>query len=331
MGKIYYGGQAVMEGVMMQGPQGKAIACRKEDDTIVYNIRELRPPKERFPVLGWPVVRGCASFFFSLKSGVQDLTWSAAQIGESEEETLSTREMVLAVLMAVALTLVFFVALPVWLGTWAHPYIGDFGRSLLEGALRLTLFLLYVLIIRRLPEIKRLFAYHGAEHKTINALEAGAMLKPEIVGGYSRIHTRCGTSFILMVMVLMILIFTFVGQTNGALGRMGIKLLLMPLIAGLSYELYRLPLRYPENRLIRLLVAPGLAMQRLTTAEPDEGQLAVAIAALTHVPGFEYTEQIPEPETETVQYPVQDIILTQESGQNQVQDTVQDIVQEEEC
>ena len=283
-----------MEGVMMQGPRGKAIACRKDDGAIVYNIRELRSPKENFPALGWPIVRGCVSFFFSLKSGVQDLTWSAAQQGESEEESLSTRDMVLAVALALALTLVFFVALPVWLGTWAHPYIGDFGRSLLEGVLRLTLFLSYVLAIRRLPDIKRLFAYHGAEHKTINALEAGAMLKPDTVREFSRIHTRCGTSFILMVMVLMILIFTFIGQTTGALGRMGVKLLLMPLVAGLSYELYRLPLRYPDNRLVRLLVAPGLAMQRLTTAEPDEGQLAVAIAALIHTPGFEAPDQIPE-------------------------------------
>ena len=337
MGKIYYGGQAVMEGVMMQGPQGKAIACRKEDETIVYNVRSLRPPKERYPILGWPVLRGCVSFFFSMKSGVQDLTWSAAQIGESEEESLSTRDMVLAVAAALLLTMVFFVALPVWLGTLVYPYIGGFGRSLLEGVLRLTLFLSYVLLIRRMPEIKRLFAYHGAEHKTINALEAGVVLKPDIVNGFSRIHTRCGTSFILMVMVLMILIFTFIGQTKGAWGRMGIKLMLMPLIAGLSYELFRLPLHFPDSRLVRVLVAPGLAMQRLTTAEPDDGQLAVAIAALTHVPGFEYTDQIPEPEIppepeeKVVQYHVQDIVLSQEPEQDQVQDIVQDIVREEEC
>jgi uncharacterized protein YqhQ len=298
MSKTYYGGQAVMEGVMMQGPHGKAIACRKGDGDIVYNVQELQPPKERYPALGWPVLRGCVSFFFSMKSGIQDLTWSAAQQGESEEESLSSWDMVLAVGLALLLTLVFFVALPVWLGTWAHPYIGDFGRSLLEGAVRLTLFVGYVLAIRRLPDIRRLFAYHGAEHKTINALEAGVMLEPDTVRGFSRIHMRCGTSFILMVMVLMILIFTFIGQTRGAIGRMGIKLLLMPLIAGLSYELYRLPLRFPESRLVKLLVAPGLAMQRLTTAEPDEDQLQVAIAALTHVPNFEYTDQIP-PEDQT--------------------------------
>lgn len=285
-----------MEGVMMQGPHGKAIACRKEDGTIVYNVRPLQPPKERYPILGWPVVRGCASFFFSMKSGIQDLTWSASQQGESEEDTLTNRDMVLAVVIALLLTVVFFVALPVWLGTIARPYIGDFGRSLFEGVLRLSLFLGYVLAISRLPDIRRLFAYHGAEHKTINALEAGAMLKPDIVSGFSRIHTRCGTSFILMVMVLMILIFTFIGQTKGAFGRMGIKLLLMPIIAGLSYELYRLPLNHPNNRLVKILVAPGLAMQRLTTAEPDQGQLAVAIAALLNVPQFEAPGQIPEEE-----------------------------------
>ena len=301
MGKIYYGGQAVMEGVMMQGPHGKAIACRKEDGNIVYSIRELRPPKERYPILGWPVVRGFVSFFFSMKSGVQDLTWSAAQIGESEEDTLSTWDMVLAMGLALLLTLVFFVALPVWLGTWARAYIGDFGRSMLEGLLRIALFLGYVLAIRRMSEIKRLFAYHGAEHKTINALEAGAILEPATVRSFSRIHMRCGTSFILMVVVLMIVIFTFIGQTKGAWGRMGIKLMLMPLIAGISYELYRLPLHYPDSRLVKLLVAPGLAMQRLTTAEPDDDQLAVAIAALAHVPSFEYLSQIPEEEITSLQ------------------------------
>ncbi|MCL1974778.1 MAG: DUF1385 domain-containing protein [Firmicutes bacterium] len=309
MSKVYYGGQAVMEGVMMQGPHGKAIACRKEDGDIVYSIKELRLPKERFPILGWPVVRGFVSFFLSMKSGVQDLTWSAAQIGESEEESLSTWDMVLAMGLALLLTLVFFVALPVWLGTWARTYIGDFGRSLLEGLLRIALFLGYVLAIRRLPDIKRLFAYHGAEHKTINALEAGVQLKPDIVREYSRIHLRCGTSFILMVVVLMIVLFTFIGQTKGAWGRIGIKLLLMPLVAGLSYELFRLPLHFPHNRFVKLLVAPGLAMQHLTTAEPDDAQLAVAIAALTHVPGFEFTDQIPQEEIP--------VVLQQETDEEQ--------------
>lgn len=286
MGKIYYGGQAVMEGVMMQGPRGKAIACRKEDGSIAYKVNELKPLKERYPILGWLVIRGFISFFLSLINGVQDLTWSAAQCGESEEDTLSAKEIFLAVGLALLLTLVFFVGLPVVLATWAHPYIGDFGRSLLEGLMRVSLFLGYVLIIRRMSDIQRLFAYHGAEHKTINAFEMGAELTPQSVRQFSRINIRCGTSFIFMVLLLMILIFTFVGQTNGALGRVGLKLLLMPLIAGLSYELFRLPLYFPQSRLVKILVAPGLAMQRLTTAEPDERQLEIAIAALTHVPHF---------------------------------------------
>ena len=275
-----------MEGVMMQGPRGKAIACRKENGEIVYKIREFKPLKERYPILGWPIFRGFVSFFISMVNGVQDLTWSAAQIGESEEETLSAKEIALAVGLALLLTLAFFVALPVALATWAHPYIGDFGRSLLEGLMRVGMFLGYVLIIRRMPDVMRLFAYHGAEHKTINALEQGAELNPASVKKFSCIHTRCGTSFILMVVLLMILMFTFIGQTKGSLGRMGLKLLLMPLIAGLSYELFRLPLRFPDNRLVKILVAPGLAMQRLTTAEPDEAQIEVAIAALTHAPNF---------------------------------------------
>lgn len=290
MSKISYGGQAVIEGVMMAGPKGKAIACRKENGEIVYKVSERKLLKEKYPILGWPIIRGFISFCESIISGMQDLTWSAAQCGESEEEQLTFKDMLFAILVAAALVILIFVVLPVFVANFAYPYVGDFGRSLIEGLMRAGLFLVYVAIIGRMKDIARVFAYHGAEHKTINAFEAGEELTPENVKEYSCIHTRCGTSFIIMAMLLMIIIFTFVGQTTPLL-RILIKLACMPLVAGIAYELFRLPLKFPDNPIIKALVRPGLAMQRLTTNEPDMEQLEVAIAALNSVPGFATVEE----------------------------------------
>jgi len=287
-----YGGQAVIEGVMMSGPKGKAIAVRAENGELIYKIEEHKLASDKYPILKWPFIRGCVNFCRSMISGIKDLTWSAAQAGEEEDEKLSTKDLVFAVVTALLFTVVIFIVIPVAAGTWLYPYLGDFGRSLFEGLLRISLFLGYVLIISRMKDIQRVFAYHGAEHKTINAYEAGAELTPENVKKYSRIHCRCGTSFILMAMIVMIILFTFIGQTDGV-HRTLIKIVMLPVVAGLSYELFRLPLKYPNNKIVQLLTAPGLAMQKLTTREPDLDQLEVAIAALTGVPGFEPNEAAP--------------------------------------
>jgi uncharacterized protein YqhQ len=285
MGKANYGGQAVIEGIAMVGPGGKAIACRKPDGEIICKTECKQPLKERYPILGWPVIRGFVSFIYSMVTGMQDIAWSAAQAGETEEEKLSGRDIALAIVLAAAMAIGLFVVLPVFVGNFAWEAGGDFARSLTEGLFRAGIFFGYIVLISRMPDIQRLFAYHGAEHKTINAIEADVPLTPENVRRYSRIHTRCGTSFILMSMIVMIVVFTFVGQTD-ALHRILIKLAVLPLVAGGSYELFRLPLYFPNNWLVRGLTAPGLWMQRLTTKEPDEKQLQVAIAAMTSVPGF---------------------------------------------
>ena len=289
MTTIRYGGQAVIEGVMMSGPKGKAIAVRNEDGCLVYKIEDKKPLAEQHALFRLPVVRGVANFCASMVGGIRDLTWSAAQAGETEDEKLSAWEIFTAVLTALVFSVLVFIVFPVFLATWLHQYVGDFGRSLIEGLLRAGLFLGYVLAISRMNDIKRLFAYHGAEHKTINAYEAGVELTPENVRQYSRIHVRCGTSFLMMVMLLMIVFFTFVDQTD-AVHRILIKIICLPLIAGLSYELFRLPLKYPNSKLVRILVAPGLAMQGLTTREPDDSQIETAIAALRAVPGFAGSE-----------------------------------------
>lgn len=297
--KPSYGGQAVLEGVMMQGPEGKAIACRGSEGKIVLKISQKKLLKEKYPILKLPIIRGFVSFAESMVNGIQDLTWSAAQSGESEEDKLTTKEIVVAVGLAGLLAIGLFVALPVFAANFVREIWGDFGRSLVEGLLRAGLFVGYVAAISRLDDIKRLFAYHGAEHKTIAAYEAGEVLTLENTRPKSPIHPRCGTSFILMTLILMIVIFTFVGRT-GPLLRIAIKIILMPLVAGLAYELFRLPVYFPNNPLVKILVAPGLCMQRLTTREPDDAQLEVAIAAMTAVPGFPAEQIAPKPIEEEI-------------------------------
>ena len=283
---------------MMQGPGGKAIAVRQQNGEIVYKVGKKKMLKEKYPILGLPIIRGVVSFFESLLVGMQDLTWASAQYGDAEYDKLSPREIFITVLIAFMIALALFVGLPVFVGTVAYPYVGDFGRSLIEGLLRIAVFVIYVLIVSKVPEIKRLFAYHGAEHKTIACYEAGEVLTVEAARKYSTLHPRCGTSFIFMVFLLTILVFTFIGQGN-AWYRILVKILCFPLVAGLSYELFRLPVYFPKNRLVHALVAPGLCMQRLTTNEPDDDQLEVAIAAITAVPGFpaEQIAIVEKPET----------------------------------
>ena len=281
---LAYGGQALIEGVMMAGGPAYAMAARTEDGYIVYKNGVRKSLRDRCKIWGWPFLRGFASLFESMAVGFGSLSWSAQQAGE-EEEKLSFKEIFLTILVAVVIAVLLFIALPVFVASFSLPYVGYFGRSLLEGLMRICLFLGYVLLLRRLKDMKRVFAYHGAEHKTIKTLESGNSLTVENARVYSTIHPRCGTSFIMMSLILMIVVFTFVGNVS-VVGRILIKLLMMPVIVGLAYEIYRLPLKFPHNPVVRALVAPGLALQRLTTAEPDDQMLEVAIASLMKVPGF---------------------------------------------
>lgn len=281
----YFGGQALIEGVLMQGSQGYAMASRAADGRIVYKQGRRQALKQRIPILGLPLLRGVVSFCESMYVGFSSLSWSAFQAGEEEEEKLSWKEMAAAIVMALALTIVFFVILPVFAASFSVQYVGAFGRSLLEGLIRVALFLAYVFAISRIPDIHRVFQYHGAEHKTINAWEAGLPLTVANVRRQSRLNCRCGTSFILMSMIMMVLIFTFVGNTD-PLHRILIKIATMPVVMGVAYEVFRLPLKYPDNPVVRALTAPGLWLQRLTTQEPDAKMIEVALTALLKVPGF---------------------------------------------
>ena len=279
---FFYGGQAVIEGVMMMGPNGYAVSVRRPDGSIATRKEKQHSVKEKFPFLKWPVIRGFVNLIEMLVLGMSTITWSANQSGEEEEE-LSAKEMALAIVIALVAVIGLFLVLPAWLGTWLRPQIGDFGRSLLEGVVRIVIFLIYLLLIRRMDDILRVFQYHGAEHKTINAYEDGEELTPENVANYSTRHLRCGTSFVLMVMIMMIIVFTFIGQTETVWARVLIKLVSMPFVAGLTYEFTRWSARHCQNRCVRVLITPGLWLQRLTTEEPDLDQLAVAIRSLKAV------------------------------------------------
>ncbi len=281
----YFGGQALIEGVMMQGTKGYAMAARLADGRIVVKQGKRDTVRSRHKILSLPLIRGVVSFIESMYVGMSALTWAAFQAGEDEEEKLTWKDMVLAIGLALVITAVFFVILPVFLASFTLDYLGAFGRSLVEGVIRVSLFLGYVVAISKVPDIARVFEYHGAEHKSINAWEAGLPLTVENVKAQSRINCRCGTSFIMMSLVMMVIIFTFIGNTT-VVGRIITKLVAMPAVMGISYEVFRLPLKYPNNPIVKFLVTPGLWLQRLTTREPADDEIEVGLAALLSVPGF---------------------------------------------
>ena len=291
----YYGGQALMEGVMMQGDGGYSMAVRTADGKIVYKNGERKTLRDKYKICRLPVIRGLVSFCSSMYFGMSTLAWSAFWAGEDEEESLSWKEIAFAIVLAIILSIGLFVVLPVFVANFAWEYIGDFGRSLLEGCLRIGIFLIYVILIRKMPDIARVFQYHGAEHKTISTNEAGDALTPEAAKKYSTIHCRCGTSFVLMSMIMMVLVFTFIGNYD-FWGRIATKIVAMPLVLGISFEVFRLPLRFPNSKIVQALVAPGLWMQKLTTMEPDEKMLEVSLTALMTVPGFPRADEYPLPD-----------------------------------
>lgn len=283
MGNFYYGGQAVIEGVMMRGRQRAAIAVRDPKGGIVVHEEVLPARIYRSRASQIPFVRGMVLLWDALVLGTRSLMWSAdVAIGEEEGSQGFSGPMAWGTLLvSLAVGIGLFIALPAVLGGAAERFLGvsKLGASLVEGVVRLAMFIGYIVLIGRLPDVKRVFAYHGAEHKTINAYEAGAQLTPANVARYSTLHTRCGTSFLLFVLVISIILFTPLQFDNWFL-RIGSRLVLIPLVAGIAYEFLRFSTQHQNNRIMRFLIAPGLAMQRLTTREPDESMLEVAIAAL---------------------------------------------------
>lgn len=291
------GGQAVIEGVMMRGPTSIVIAVRKPDHEIVVKSEKITPLKERFPPFKLPILRGIAMLFESLVLGMKALTYSANQALEAEDGD-SPKEMggftiAITMLLSLVLGVGLFIILPERLASLisGKSFIPDAISSkffnIADGIIRLTIFLIYVLLISRSKNIARVFEYHGAEHKSIHAYEAGDELTEENAAKYSPLHPRCGTAFLMTVMVIGILIFSIFGKPDSILVRIGTRLALLPFIAGISYEIIRLTAKKRHNRFVKLLMAPGLWLQRLTTREPSKDQIEVAIRSLVEVLAME--------------------------------------------
>lgn len=284
MDKINIGGQAVIEGVLMRALRSMAIAVRRPDGEIVVKRDRVTPLSERFPLVKLPLVRGAVALFSSLVIGIKALNFSANEAlaeGEKKEEISS---LAMGGTMAVALLfgiLLFFI-LPLYLTKLLVPVIGDSNLvfNLVDGVIRVMVFLLYIYSISRMRDIQRVFQYHGAEHKSIFAFEAGQPLTVENVRRFSRLHPRCGTSFLLIVMLVSILIFSLIPKLWPFYMKAGARIVLLPLIAGVSYELLKWSAKHDTSPLVRFLIAPGLALQRLTTREPDDDQVEVAIRSM---------------------------------------------------
>lgn len=281
--RIPVGGQAVIEGVLMKGPAQWGLSVRKPDGMIETETWSNRPWTSAMP---WklPVIRGVVTMIEMMTVGFRALDRSA-QIAVGEEEKITAKEMFITAAVAILAVVGLFIALPLWLSDLAVRAwgIGPLGKNILEGCARGIVFIAYVAGIGMWSEIRRVFSYHGAEHKTINAYEDGAELTPEAVERYSTAHTRCGTGFLLVVVVIFVLLTTLLGPMSLPL-RLLSRLLLLPVVSGIAYEWIKFSARhYKTSALIRALAAPGLALQRLTTRTPDRGMLEVAIHALQAV------------------------------------------------
>lgn len=279
--KQHIGGQAVIEGVMMRGPGGIATAVRQPDQQIVVKKEQFRSVQERWPLLKMPILRGFVALFESLIYGVRALNFSAQAAGE-EDEQLTNKELAMTMVVAVVAGVLLFIVIP----TAAAKLIKGITTAplwfnLAEGLIRMAVFILYILAISRMPDIQRVFQYHGAEHKTIHAYEAGEVLNVENISKHSTLHPRCGTNFLLIVMLVSIFVFSFLGWPS--LGwRILSRIILMPLIAGVSYEIIKAA-GNNKSGLLHACILPGLWLQYLTTREPDNDQIAVAVRALQEV------------------------------------------------
>jgi uncharacterized protein YqhQ len=284
LGKFNYGGQAVIEGVMMRGSKSMAVAVRQPDGEILIHTEPLNPRIYASPMNQWPFLRALPMLWDTLVLGMRTLMFSA-DVAMAEEEKVEFKgplawgTMVVAMAVAVAV----FSVIPLLLVGLVDRYIASSVLSnLLEGIIRLLLLVGYMWAIGFMPDIQRVFAYHGAEHKTINAYEAGASLEPAVVKTFTTLHPRCGTGFLLIVAVVSILVFSLLGRPPMA-WRILSRILLIPVIAGLGYEVMKAGAAHRHNRLVRWSLSPSLALQRLTTREPTLEMLEVAITALQRV------------------------------------------------
>lgn len=305
MKRTSIGGQAVMEGVMMKNMEKYAVAVRKPDQKIEVMKGEYESLGNRYAICRAPIIRGVVTFIESLYIGMKTLAFSSSFYEEEEEERepgkiekaltrlfgekLESVIMGMTIAISVILAVGIFMILPYFLSTLLEGVIASYTvRTLIEGVIRVGIFLLYIWLISRMEDIRRVFMYHGAEHKTINCLEHGEDLTPENIRRYSRFHKRCGTSFLLIVMIVSIVVFMFIRVDEPAL-KFVLRVLLVPVIAGISYEFIRLAGK-SDSRIMDILSRPGMSLQFFTTREPDDAMLEVAIASVEGV--FDWKEYV---------------------------------------
>lgn len=301
---VRIGGQAVIEGVMMKNMDRYAVSVRKPNGKIETKIEECVSFAEKHPLFQLPIFRGMVNFLESMVIGMKTLNYSASFYEDEEEQTESRTEQFLEKILGekaekiiMGIVLVFSLAISIGL-FMILPYIAsealgkliqnEYAVLLMEGIIRIAIFLGYIVLISQMEDIKRVFMYHGAEHKTINCLEAGVELTPENVDNFSRLHKRCGTSFIFIVMIISMVFFFFI-RVDTIWLRIVLRLLFLPLVAGVSYEFIRLA-GSSDHPLVQIFSKPGLALQRLTTKEPDHSMIEVAIASVEGV--FDWREYL---------------------------------------
>lgn len=301
---VRIGGQAVIEGVMMKNMDRYAVSVRKPNGKIETKVEECVSFAEKHPLFQLPVFRGMANFLESMVIGMKTLNYSASFYEDEEEQTESRTKQLLEKILGekaekiiMGIVLVFSLAISIGL-FMILPYIASeaLGKLIrneyvilfMEGIIRIAIFLGYIVLISRMEDIKRVFMYHGAEHKTINCLEAGVPLTPENVDNFSRLHKRCGTSFIFIVMIISMVFFFFI-RVDTIWLRIVLRLLFLPLVAGVSYEFIRLA-GSSDHPLVQTFSKPGLALQKLTTKEPDHSMIEVAIASVEGV--FDWREYL---------------------------------------
>jgi uncharacterized protein YqhQ len=301
--RISYGGQAVLEGVMMRGPACWAVAVRKQNGEIAEIVRATRSPMERHRIWRLPVIRGVVALGESLAIGFRALAISANYASQEEGDDgevtteISRWHIIVSFAIAIGFALMLFKVGPALLTNWL-PIDDTKLFVVVEGMIRVAVFITYIALIGLIPDLRRVFQYHAAEHKAINALEAGSELTPTNVQKFSLIHPRCGTAFLLWVMVIGIFVFALVGKPVWYWLVLS-RILLLPVIAGLAYELIRFAGRHQDSRALMWLLAPGLWLQRLTTREPTLDQVEVSIRALQEVVQREEAESPAELEAES--------------------------------
>jgi uncharacterized protein YqhQ len=276
---LAFGGQAVIEGVMIRSKKHMVTCVRQPNDEILTHVEEIKSVSERHKVLRWPFLRGIVALFETLYIGLKGLYFSANASLE-EEEKLDTKEIVITIAVALVLAISLFSLLPFFLTNLLG--LGGVVFNVAEGIIRLAILLLYLASVASVGQFKRVFQYHGAEHTTINAYEAGVELNVSNVKEFSRFHPRCGTSFIFIVALISILIFSIMPNLGYSM-RLAYRILLIPVIGAVSYEVLKLSDRYKKSKIMKVLVAPGLGLQYLTTRKPDEKMIEVALEAVKKV------------------------------------------------